>query len=1518
MYPNVPNSLYHPKHEHDACGVGFIANSSGKAEYRILDYALQALCNLAHRGALDADAKTGDGAGVLVQLPREFFRREVERLGASLKDDGDLAVGFIFMPRGDKYKISHCQHIVEEACQQFGIHVFGWRVVPVNPRCLGDKARDTAPEIQQILLGRSEDWDTAEYERRLLLARKAAEKKALEEEIEGFYVPSFSSRTIVYKGLFNAPQLQKFYTDLKDPLFVTSLAIFHQRYSTNTFPNWQLAHPFRTLAHNGEINTLLGNKNWTRARELELTSPVWKDQVEHLKPVIPPGGSDSSALDNALELLELSGRSVLHSVMMLIPEAWEKMKDMDPQLRAFYQYHSTLNEPWDGPAAVVFSDGRYVGATLDRNGLRPGRYKIYDDGLVVFGSEAGIVQLDEKKVVRKGRLGPGCIIAIDTREGKFLDNDEVKRLVAGRAPYREWCDKNIFSLTKHARPFGAKHNPVNILDLTLQQIVFGWDTEELKDILKPMADTGAEAIGSMGDDTPLAVLSKKPKLLYSYFRQLFAQVTNPPIDSIREHIVMSHSTCMGHRNSWLEESEEHARVIQLDSPFLLEYELAALREIPGERDFGSVTIPCHFSAKKGAPDLAAAIDSICQQAEQAVDAGKCVIILTDRQTNADNVPVPMLLAVGAVHHQLIRAGKRMRASIVCETGEARDVHQFACLIGFGASAVNPYIAIDTIRQSVEAGDWQSHSLEQALANYRNAIEKGILKIMSKMGISVISSYRGAQIFEALGISQEVLDRCFFGTISQIGGVTMEQIAQDALRRHQSAFAAPESAVLDEGGNYKVLPGGRGEFHAFNKGVVQALHGFLRKGQREEYLRYMQTVVNREPVSPRDLLRFKPATAVPLEEVEPIENIRVRFTTAGMSLGALSKEAHECLAIAMNSIGGKSNSGEGGEDQERYTVRENGDNPSSAIKQVASGRFGVTPEYLASAQELEIKMAQGAKPGEGGQLPGHKVSDYIAKLRHSMPGVPLISPPPHHDIYSIEDLSQLIYDLKQVNPRAKVCVKLVAEAGVGTVAAGVAKAYADVVLISGHDGGTGASPQSSIKHAGGPWEIGVAEAHQTLMLNDLRSRVVLRTDGGLKTGWDIVMAAILGAEEYNFGTAALIAAGCAMFRVCHLNTCPVGVATQDEKLRLKFRGKPENVVAFFNGVAEEVREILARLGFRKLDDIVGRTDLLERRPLEDFPEEIRGKIANINLDKLLYQVDPTGAQTRIHTRERNERFSDSPLDMKISLDAKNALTGKGKAKLNYKINNTHRNVATRCSGIIGYAHGDKGLPEGSIDLTLRGSAGQSLGCFLAQGLRIKLYGEANDYVGKGMNGGEIVIRPPDGCNFVWADNMIIGNVCLYGATGGRLFAAGRAGERFCVRNSGGVAVVEGVGDHGCEYMTGGTVVILGSTGRNFGAGMSGGRAYVYDERGDLERNYNNSMVGIEPLTDPTAQKQVQALIYEHLEKTESPRANEILKNWADAVKKFWCVIPHPAEAKPASKPVHELAEEKASPAPKGGF
>lgn len=1463
--------------------------------------ALEALANLAHRGAMDADGSTGDGSGVLTQLPHALFQRDVERLHGQLRKENDLGVGMVFLPNNRGYQIGS-RRLVEQSVAKFDLCVLGWRRVPIHPKALGEKAANTMPDIQQILVSRPDGCDDMEFERRLLLARKTAEQSARHRNIPGFYISSLSSRTIVYKGLVNAPDLGKFYLDLANPLYETALAIFHQRYSTNTFPKWQLAHPFRVLAHNGEINTLSGNRAWTGARELELVSPVWGDQVELLKPVLEPDVSDSASLDNALEMLQLSGRDILHGVMMLMPEAWEQNDELSPVLKGFHRFHTCLNEPWDGPAALMFSDGHYVGAALDRNGLRPARFKIYDDGLIVLASEAGVLKLDERRVTMKGRLGPGKMIAVDVQAGKLLLDETIKARVAGRKPYADWCQQQIFPLAKLAQNFPQQTGEESgASNLVRRQITAGWDNEELREMLKPMVTSSEEPIGSMGDDTPLAIFSKRPRLLYDYFKQRFAQVTNPPMDSIREKIVMSLSTYLGKRGSWLTESDLHAKLIEIDSPFLSNQELKALQNIT-DPAFQSETIYCHFDADKGTGQLEASLNSICRRAEHAVDTGKTILVLSDRMTDETKVPVPMLLAVGAVQHHLMRHGKRLRASIVCESGEVRDVHQFACLIGYGASAVNPWLTIEITRQKVTAGEFGSLTFQAAQTNYRKVIEHGLLKVIAKMGISNINSYRGAQLFEAIGVATHVIEHCFPGTPSPIEGLTFQQIAEDALRRHDAAYKTPEPPTLEEGGNFRVARNGQGEFHATSPQLVTALHRFNKSASLEDFARYLETVERRVPVAPRDLMKFGTRMPIPLHEVEPIENIRRRFTTAGMSLGALSPEAHECLAIAMNSIGGKSNSGEGGEDPARYKIQANGHNASSAIKQVASGRFGVTPEYLASAQELEIKMAQGSKPGEGGQLPGHKVSPLIAQLRHSVPGVTLISPPPHHDIYSIEDLAQLIYDLKQVNPRAKICVKLVAESGVGTIAAGVAKAHADVVLISGHDGGTGASPLSSIKHAGCPFEFGLAEAHQTLTLNGLRSRITLRTDGGLKSGRDIVLAAMLGAEEFNFGTAALIAAGCAMFRICHTNRCPVGVATQDEELRKKYRGKPENVVNFFNGVAQEVREILAQLGCRTLAEVVGRTDFLERRPLADFPDEIRDKIASVNLDKLLYQANIAEMSPRICARGQNEFFDQTSLDDQIIADTQNLLLDRRTVKLAYPVNNTQRDVGTRLSGLIAHTSDGCGLPDGTIDITLQGSAGQSLGAFLINGIHLRLLGEANDYVGKGMNGGEIILRPPDGSNLVWAENALLGNTVMYGATGGRLYAAGMAGERFAVRNCGGIAVVEGVGDHGCEYMTAGTVVVLGRTGRNFAAGMTGGMAYVFDPQNVFSNRCNLTTVTLERLSRPYEIKQVQSLIYAHLKATNSPRAGRILRHWPESVPQFWRVAPRPAKSQSTDAPV----------------
>ena len=1522
----LPQGLYRPEAEHDSCGVGFIAHVRGQRSNHILQLGLQSLCNLFHRGAVDADAKTGDGAGVMTQIPYKLFRPLVEKWGHTLYHDADLGVGMMFLPHDNAYAQARAKAITEEVLVKRDLFCFGWREVPINIHLLGDKAASTLPRIEQVLIARPHGMTDDDYERRLFLARNEIENRAEADKIKHFYIPSFSHRVLVYKGLLISPALQQFYRDLEAPEYETAICVYHQRFSTNTFPTWPLAQPFRMMAHNGEINTRRGNVNWMHAREAELEANFWGQDINLLKPIIQPGGSDSAELDNAVEALVMSGRSILHAMTMLVPPAWRNDKFVSPELRAFYEYHRCFNEPWDGPAGLCFTDGLTVGACLDRNGLRPSRYKLTDDGIFSIGSEVGTIEFDDDTIIEKGRLAPGEMIAIDTARGVLLRDGEIKEQLAKKKPYGLWLKENLIRLHEivPAEP-GEPTEALDILSLTQKQLAFGYSSEELDIIFKPMVQTSAEAIGSMGDDTPLAVLSLQPRLLYTYFKQLFAQVTNPPIDPIREKLVMSLAMCLGWKRNLLAETPEHARLVWLTTPVLFEHELDKLRDLTSE-GFPAVTLNATWPVAEGEAGLAKAIDRLCAAAESAVDEGARIVILSDRNTDHERVPVPMLLATGAVHHSLIRSGKRMKASIVCESGEARDVHQIACLIGYGASAVCPYLGFETAREVLEqmkvaaqqaiakAGtdenkikkatadlaDLEALKLPKALANYRVALESGLLKIMSKMGISVLGSYHGAQIFEAVGVGDSVIAKCFAGTPSQVGGIGFAEIARESLARHAKGFGeapAGKGPALDDAGHYRFRR--TGEKHAVSPPVIQAFHSFVKTGNTEDYTKYVKQVKELQPISFKDMLEFVPAASgpIPLDEVESIEDIRKRFTSAGMSLGALSREAHEALAIAMNRIGGKSNSGEGGEDPERFKRLPNGDSANSAIKQVASGRFGVTAAYLASAKEIEIKMAQGAKPGEGGQLPGHKVSPYIAKLRHTVPGVMLISPPPHHDIYSIEDLAQLIHDLKEVNSRAKVCVKLVSNAGVGTVAAGVVKAHADIVLVSGHDGGTGASPLSSIKHAGTPWELGVAETHQVLMVNNLRNRVVLRTDGGMRTGDDIVKAAILGAEEFNFGTAALIALGCVYVRQCHLNTCPVGIATQDEKLRQKMTGTPERVVAFFNSVAEEVRQIMAQIGVRKLTDLIGRPGFLKQRVVPDHP-----KANTLDLSRLLVDVaQDNPAAPRYCTRERNDGPHGRPLDDLILQDAKDAITDAVPIKLKYKVKNTNRSVGTKVSGEIGYTYRGDYLPEGTLTLELEGSAGQSFGTFLAKGVKIILTGEANDYVGKGLCGGEIIVRPPKDSKFASHENSIIGNTCLYGATFGKLYASGRAGERFAVRNSGAVAVVEGVGDHCCEYMTGGTVVVLGRTGKNFGAGMTGGQAFVLDLEDRFENLYNTGLIVLERLTDED-EKVLQELIYQHLEATESARAKDILGDWATFKPKFWKTKPKPPAGKaPEPKP-----------------
>ncbi|MCX6959259.1 MAG: glutamate synthase large subunit [Verrucomicrobia bacterium] len=1492
-------SLYDPAHEHDACGVGMVAKISGQRSNEILRIGLRSICNLMHRGALDADARTGDGAGISTQIPYKLFRPIIEGWGKSLYSDTDLGVGVMYLPKENEYAKARAKAITEEVMEKRGFYLFGWREVPTNKQILGTKALLTLPDMEQVLVGKVEGMTAEEFERRLFLARNEIEKRVAADKIEDFYIPSFSHRLIVYKGLLVSSSLEKFFPDLSNPDYETALCVYHQRYSTNTFPTWPLAHPFRMMAHNGEINTVRGNRNWTQARESELKADFWGPDIDLLKPIIQPGGSDSASLDNVLEVLTMSGRSLLHSMTMLVPPAWRSDKEITPELAAFFEYHTCLCEPWDGPAAIVFTDGITIAACLDRNGLRPARYQITDDGIFSLGSEMGVDGLDQDAIIEKGRLAPGEMIAIDTAAGVLMRDAEIKTDLATRHNYRKMVDDHCIRIPLFkGEQLTVPAGDLDILDLTQRQISFGYTQEELDMIFKPMLKDGAEAVGSMGDDTPLAVLSLRPRLLYTYFNQLFAQVTNPPIDPIRERLVMSLFTTLGWRRNLLSETPEHVSQVTLDAPIVFNEELEAIRKIGG--DHKSETLSTLWKASSGAEGLAPAIRELCKAAERSVDEGTRILILSDKGVDHDHLAIPALLAVGAVHHHLRRVGKRMRVSIVCETGEARDVHQMACLIGYGASAINPYLGIETIREILERGTIEV-DYATALLNYKKALQSGLLKIMSKMGISVIGSYRGAQTFEATGISSKLIEECFSGTPSQIEGIGFEEIARESLTRHELAYAPvpvdegkePAPLQLGDPGVYRIRRGG--ELHAVTPPVIKNFHSFIRTNKPEDYKAYVDAVMASTPHSLRNLLEFVPLPSgpVPIEEVESIEEIRRRFTTAGMSLGALSPEAHETLAIAMNRIGGKSNSGEGGEDPRRFKRMENGDWANSAIKQIASGRFGVHAAYLASAKEIEIKMAQGAKPGEGGQLPGHKVSVYIAKLRNAVPGVTLISPPPHHDIYSIEDLAQLIYDLKQVNPRARVTVKLVAEAGVGTIAAGVAKAHADIILVSGHEGGTGASPLSSVKHAGGAWELGIAETHQVLLLNGLRNRVTLRTDGGMRTGEDIIHATLLGAEEYNFGTAALIAMGCVYVRQCHLNNCPVGVATLDDRLRGKFKGKPENVVNFFNAVAEEVRGIMASLGFRTIDEMVGQTKCLRQKQIPNHP-----KANTLNLSRLITDVvkdDPTAV--RYSTRDRNDPEHDQPLDDIILQDAEESIRDARPVKLSYKVDNTNRSLATKVSGEVAYQYGEEGLPEGTLELDLTGTAGQSFGAFLAPGIRLILTGEGNDYVGKSMSGGEIFVRPLPGHRFIPEKNSIIGNTVMYGATAGFLFANGRAGERFCVRNSGGTAVVEGIGDHGCEYMTGGTVVVLGSTGKNFGAGMTGGIAFIYDDEDKFLGRYNDQLVGAERISGVEDESALKELVTRHHEKTGSPLAARLLADWQGSLPSFWKVTPHVPAAKP---------------------
>jgi glutamate synthase (ferredoxin) len=1527
------NSLYDPRLEHDGCGIGFVTRIDGRPGHEILSMALEALAHLAHRGAVADDAKTGDGAGVLTQLPRTLLLRELAGQGINV-EAADLALGMFFLP-ADQHACEASCTIVAQALAAHSVALLAWRDVPTNPEVLGQRSREAMPTIRQAILARPAGMSDTMFERTLFLARKAMEA-AFRAASLAAYVPSLSARTVVYKGLLLGVHLRAFYPDLSDPDYATAIAVYHQRYSTNTFPSWELAQPFRMLSHNGEINTVQGNANWMRAREAALELPA--DWLEHptlslsndsssLLPVLDENGSDSAQLDNALELIVQGGRDIRHAVAMLVPEAWEKIADMPAALRAFYKYHACLVEPWDGPAALAFSDGRVVGSALDRNGLRPARYIVTDDGLVISGSEVGAVRLDENRIVHKGKLGPGQMIAVDTVAQRLFIDEEIKETLAAQQPYEVWVNqhlKNLVSLGSAELEAADANSELDTQSATLPelQMAFGYTSEELAVVIKPMLSTGQEPVGSMGDDTPPAVFSQLElgRPLFHFFKQRFAEVTNPPIDSLREEQVMSLSVAVGQRRNLLAETPEHAHLLQLTSPVLTNQQLMALRN-NGDPLVPVTTIQALMPL---AGDLQAAVAALCARAQAAAEAGAAVLILSDKGVDAAQAPIPSLLAVGAVHHHLIRTGWRSRLSLVLESGEPREVHHLACLVGYGAEAVNPYLALATARQiaterdavknKAEArsepvaknADPRSLTLsEEAEHHYIHALEKGLLKIMSKMGISTFDSYCGAQIFEAVGLDQALVEACFNGTPSRVGGITFDKLEQDLRIRHEHAFNSSklktQNSALPHPGFYKFKKDG--EYHAFSPNVVHALHKAVQNPHALNgdshatisaegyglYRAYADLVHGRPPTEPRDLLEFVPTSGpIPIEEVESIESIVRRFSTAAMSHGSTSSEAHETLSVAMNRLGGMANSGEGGEAPERYK-----DERNSRIKQIASGRFGVTPAYLTSASELQIKMAQGAKPGEGGQLPGHKVNAEIASIRHTVPGVALISPPPHHDIYSIEDLAQLIYDLKQVNPSAFVSVKLVATAGVGTIAAGVAKGYADLILISGHSGGTGASPLSSIKNAGIPWELGLAETQQTLVINGLRGRVRLRADGGLKTGRDVVIAALLGADEFSFGTAALVAEGCIMARACHANTCPVGIATQKAELRAKFPGRPEMIMAFLRYLAQEVRELLASLGLRSIEEAVGRTDLLRQKAYGIHSADL--------LD--LTPVLAAGPWLQRHAGVADIRYNGrtTPIPVEVGLneqilhDARVALSARGPVSLNYNITNGDRSVGARLGGAIGQLYGDKGLPGGTIKIQFQGNAGQSFGVFNAPGVELHLIGDANDYVGKGMAGGMIAIRPAPGARYAWHENIIAGNTLLYGATGGELYAAGQVGERFAVRNSGATAVVEGAGDHACEYMTGGVVVILGAVGRNMGAGMTGGVAYILDEANQLKQRHNGQLVQLDRLTGQE-EAYVQQLVKRHLDITGSPRAKEILTHWDVYSGLFWRVMPREAVAK----------------------
>lgn len=1506
--------------ERDACGVGFIADQQGRASHALITKALSAATCMEHRGGCSADRDSGDGAGLMTAIPWELLNEWMNAQAISATSTERMGVGMVFLPQTEA-DAAVAREIVERAIVAAELQLLGWRVVPVKPEVLGTQARENQPQIEQVLV-QAADLAGEALEQRLYLMRKRIENAAIGAShsypnLQDFYICSFSSRTIVYKGMVRSEVLGTFYEDLVNPLYKSAFAVYHRRFSTNTMPKWPLAQPMRFVGHNGEINTLLGNINWMTARESDLAHPCWGEQLTDLKPIVDPIKSDSANLDRVMELLVRSGRPPLETIMIMVPEAYQNQPDLvnHPEIVDFYEYYSGLQEAWDGPALLAFSDGNIVGATLDRNGLRPARYCTTKDGLVVVASEAGVIEIPEEEIVEKGRLGPGQAIAVDLGSHEVIKNWDIKQRIASKHPYGEWLQTYRQNLEPQPFPDTVRMDSRALLQ---HQTAFGYTTEDVEMIIEEMASQGKEPTFCMGDDIPLAILSNKPRLLYDYFKQRFAQVTNPAIDPLRESLVMSLSMQLGERGNFLETKPEYANLLKLESPILNEAELEQIQQ----SSFDTASLSTLFAIADGPDGLQRAVNALCQQATAAVREGKQILVLSDRLNHSgeeallteDCSYIPPLLAVGAVHHHLIRQGLRMKASLVVDTAQCWSTHHFACLIGYGASAVCPYLAWETVRQwwsdsrtqtLMEKGKIKQISLTGAQHNYRKAIEAGLLKILSKMGISLLSSYQAAQIFEAIGIGSDLLSLGFQGTASRVGGMSIADLAHEILSFHSRAFPNLAGKKLENFGFFNYKPGG--EYHMNSPEMAKYLHKAVADKNYDHYELYHKYLEERPLTALRDLLDLKTdRPSIPLEEVEPVEEIMQRFCTGGMSLGALSREAHETLAIAMNRIGGRSNSGEGGEDPVRFQVLDdvdenglsklfphlkglrNGDTASSAIKQIASGRFGVTPEYLMSAKQLEIKIAQGAKPGEGGQLPGKKVSPYIAKLRRSKPGVTLISPPPHHDIYSIEDLAQLIFDLHQINPTAKVSVKLVAEVGIGTIAAGVAKANADIIQISGHDGGTGASPLSSIKHAGVPWELGVTEVHRVLMENRLRDRVILRADGGLKTGWDVVMAALMGAEEFGFGSVAMIAEGCIMARICHTNNCPVGVATQQEKLRQRFTGTPDHVVNFFYFVAEEVRSLLARLGYRSLKDVMGRSDLLKVREQSKLT-----KTQALNLDCLINLPDTR--EDRSWLEHEAVHSNGVVLDDEILADPEiqAAIRDQTTIRKPYGIVNTDRAIGARLSGTIAKQYGDTGF-GGQITLNFSGSVGQSFGAFILPGMILRLEGEANDYVGKGMHGGEIIITPSPKATYNPADNVIVGNTCLYGATGGTLFAQGQAGERFAVRNSKAQAVIEGAGDHCCEYMTGGIVVVLGRVGRNVGAGMTGGLAYFLDEDGSFPTKVNPEIVKVQRVVTPAGEQQLRDLIQAHCDRTGSARAQQILDNWSSYLPQFWQVVP-PSEA-----------------------